>query len=147
VAFVTNHHANLPGTHMKNIRRGFSLLALGLALGPLGCPSDPVCPTCKLKLDGSSRSATLSLTRPSACDGDELVNTHVVVRDATGRSEPHDYAPALIPLPPGQESPFTDPELYSVGEEPTKSAKVTFTFRRPGDSATFDKSGELKVVE
>lgn len=130
---------------MKNIRRGFSLLALGLALGPLGCPSDPVCPTCKLKLDGSTRNATLSLKRGSEYDGDELVNTHIVVLDAAGRSEPHDYSPALIPLPPGQVSTFDDAELYSVYEAITDHATVTLTFRHPGEATTFDKTTDLTV--
>lgn len=116
---------------MSNIRLGSSLLLLGLALGPLGCPSDPVCPTCGLDLHASSKSATLSLRRGSLNAGDELVGTNVTVRSSDGSSEVHEYSPEKFPLVPGQTSRIEDPELFSVGELITVKAEATMTFRRP----------------
>lgn len=115
---------------MSKIRLGASLFVLGLALGPLGCPSDPVCPTCGLELDSSSKSATLSLRRGSRSADDELLGTTVTVYDSNGLSEAHQYPPHAFPLVPGQTSRLEDPELYSVGELVTVKAEAAMTFRR-----------------
>ena len=129
---------------MSNIRLGFSLLVLGLAIGPIGCPTDPVCPTCGLELSSSSKSATLSLRRGSRFAADELLATNVTVYSSDGSSEVHQYAPDRVPLVPGQTSRVVDPELYSVGERVTVRAEVAMTFRRQ-DSSTVTTGDEVPV--
>lgn len=129
---------------MSNIRLRSSLLVLGLALGPLGCPSDPVCPTCGLELHASSKSATLSLNRGSDYAGDELLGTSVTVYGSDGSSEAHQYPPSRLPLVPGQTSRLEDPELYSVGELVTAKAEVAMTFRRQ-DATTYTVGTKLRV--
>jgi hypothetical protein len=129
---------------MSKNRLGTSLVALGLALGPLGCPSDPVCPTCGLELSASSRSATLSLRRSSRHAGDQLVVTNLTVYSSDGDSEAHQYSPELVPLVPGQTSRIEDSELYAVGERVTVKAEVRMTFRRP-DATTYTVHSEIPV--
>jgi hypothetical protein len=129
---------------MSKIRLASSLLVLGLALGPLGCPSDPVCPTCGLVLRAASKSATLSLSRSPLYGNDELMVTNVTVCNAES-CETHQYAPDRLPLVPGQTSRLDDPELYSVGELATVRAEVTMTFRRE-DASTFTVSDEIPVT-
>lgn len=129
---------------MSNIRLGSSLLVLGLALGPLGCPSDPVCPTCGLDLHASSKSATLSLRRGSLNADDELVGTNVTVHSSDGGSETHEYPPERFPLVPGKTSRLEDPELFSVGELVTVKAEATMTFRRP-DATTITVGTDVPV--
>jgi hypothetical protein len=129
---------------MSNTRLGFSLLVLGLAIGPIGCPSDPVCPTCGLELSTSSKSATLSLRRSARFAADELLATNVTVYGGDGTSEAHQYTPDRVPLSPGQTSRLVDPELYSVGERVTVKAEVAMTFRRQ-DTSTFTTSSEIAV--
>lgn len=129
---------------MSNIRLGFFLLVLGLAVGPIGCPSDPVCPTCGLELSSSSKSATLSLRRGSRFARDEIVVTNVTVYGSRGGSESHQYPPDRVPLVPGQTSTLVDPELYSVGDDVTVKAEVAMTFRRP-DASTVTAGSEISV--
>jgi hypothetical protein len=129
---------------MSNFRLRFSLLVLGLALGPLGCPTDPVCPTCGLDLHTSSKSATLSLKRGSRFASDDLVVTNVTVQSIEGSSEAHQYPPERLPLVPGQTSRLEDPELYSVGKLVTVKARVAMTFRKQ-DATTYTVGTELPV--
>lgn len=129
---------------MSNIRLGSSLLVIGLAIGPIGCPTDPVCPTCGLELSSSSKSATLSLRRGSRFAADQLLATNVTVYGSDGASEVHQYAPDRVPLEPGQTSKLVDPELYSVGDDVTVRAEVAMTFRRQ-DASTVTTAAEVPV--
>jgi hypothetical protein len=129
---------------MSNIRLGASPLLLGLALGPLGCPSDPVCPTCGLELRAASQSAMLSLVRGSRYAGDELVGTHVTVYSSDGGSETHHYPAERLPLVPGLTSRIEAPELFAVGERVTVRAEVTMTFRRQ-DTTTYSVGTKVPV--
>lgn len=129
---------------MSNIRLGFFLLVLGLAVGPIGCPSDPVCPTCGLELSTSSKSATLSLRRSARFAGDELLGTNITVYGDNGGSEAHEYPPDRVPLVPGQLSKLVAPELYSIGDEVTVKAEVAMTFRRE-DASIVTTGSEIPV--
>ncbi len=114
---------------MKHLRYGILLLALGSALGPLGCPAQPLCPTCGLRLE-SPESATLSLVPIPGYEGQTLVGVTVTVIDESGLTETHEYSPDQLPLQKGEVITLEDPALSMVGDRPTVAARVTMRFLR-----------------